>query len=86
MRSLYIIEQRELPPGLSERDARILRKIKFRAHHLDKGFRICGMRFGWYAFNSAIGGDGILSIRSHVWFCLCRTAIIGLIPVLGSYP
>jgi len=41
--------KRELPPGLSARDAKILRKVKFRAHHLDKGFKICGMRFGWTA-------------------------------------
>jgi len=39
--------KRELPPGLSQRDAKILKKVKSRAHHLDKGFRICGMRFGW---------------------------------------
>ncbi|TDL17915.1 hypothetical protein BD410DRAFT_793792 [Rickenella mellea] len=39
--------RRELPPGLSDRDAKILRKVKKRAHHLDKGFHICGMRFGW---------------------------------------
>jgi hypothetical protein len=41
--------KRELPPGLSERDAKILRKVKFRAHHLDKGFKVCGARFGWTA-------------------------------------
>jgi len=39
--------KRELPPGLSARDAKILRKVKKRAHYLDKGFSICGMRFGW---------------------------------------
>ncbi|KIM39371.1 hypothetical protein M413DRAFT_447300 [Hebeloma cylindrosporum] len=39
--------KRELPPGLSARDARILRKLKFRAHYLDKGFSFCGLRFGW---------------------------------------
>ena len=39
--------QRELPPGLSDRDAKILRKVKKRAYHLDKGFSICGFRFGW---------------------------------------
>ncbi|KAI5118610.1 hypothetical protein M0805_008041 [Coniferiporia weirii] len=39
--------RRELPPGLSKRDAKILRKVKNRAHRLDKGFSICGMRFGW---------------------------------------
>ena len=39
--------QRELPPGLSNRDAKILRKVKKRAYHLDKGFSIGGFRFGW---------------------------------------
>jgi len=39
--------RRELPPGLSKRDAKILKKVKARAHYLDKGFSICGMRFGW---------------------------------------
>lgn len=39
--------QRELPPGLSARDAKILKSVKRRAHYLDKGFNLCGMRFGW---------------------------------------
>lgn len=39
--------RRELPPGLSKRDAKILKKVKSRAHYLDKGFSICGMRFGY---------------------------------------
>jgi len=39
--------RRELPPGLSKRDAKILKKVKSRAHYLDKGFGLCGMRFGW---------------------------------------
>jgi len=39
--------KREVPPGLSKRDARILKSVKKRAHYLDKGFHICGMRFGW---------------------------------------
>ncbi|KAF8879324.1 hypothetical protein CPB84DRAFT_1751687 [Gymnopilus junonius] len=38
---------RALPPGLSKRDARILRKLMSRAHYLDKGFSILGMRFGY---------------------------------------
>jgi hypothetical protein len=36
-----------LPPGLSARDAAILKSVKKRAHYLDKGFSLCGMRFGW---------------------------------------
>jgi len=39
--------KRELPPGLSVRDQKILRKVKNRAHYLDKGFSFCGMRLGW---------------------------------------
>ena len=39
--------QRQLPPGLSKRDANILKSVQKRAHYLDKGFRICGLRFGW---------------------------------------
>ncbi|GJJ13614.1 hypothetical protein Clacol_007870 [Clathrus columnatus] len=39
--------RRVIPPGLSKRDAKILKKIQSRAHYLDKGFTICGMRFGW---------------------------------------
>ncbi|KAF5359749.1 hypothetical protein D9756_003037 [Leucocoprinus leucothites] len=42
--------QRPLPPGLSKRDARILKSVRRRAHYLDKGFNICGFRFGWNFF------------------------------------
>ncbi|KAF8071609.1 hypothetical protein FPV67DRAFT_883930 [Lyophyllum atratum] len=39
--------KRVLPPGLSARDAKILKSIQKRAHYLDKGFSILGFRFGW---------------------------------------
>jgi len=39
--------KRELPPGLSKRDADILKKVKKRAHYLDKGFNLCGLKFGY---------------------------------------
>lgn len=39
--------KRQLPPGLSARDEAILRSVKKRAHYLDKGFSLCGIRFGW---------------------------------------
>jgi hypothetical protein len=32
---------------LSERDLKILRSVNRRAHYLDKGFNLCGLRFGW---------------------------------------
>jgi len=39
--------KRQLPPGLSARDEAILRSVKKRAHYLDKGFSLCGIRFGY---------------------------------------
>jgi hypothetical protein len=39
--------KRAPPPGLSARDVQILKSVQKRAHYLDKGFSICGMRFGW---------------------------------------
>jgi hypothetical protein len=58
--------KRDIPPGLSERDAAILRSVKRRASVLDKHFKFCGARFGWTfivaivpvagdALNSALG-------------------------------
>ena len=41
--SLHSHQQRELPPGLTPEEAKILRKLKKRAHRLDKGFSLCGM-------------------------------------------
>jgi len=42
--------QREVPPGLSRRDARILKSVKKRAHRLDTGINLCGFRVGWTFF------------------------------------
>ena len=39
--------QREIPPGLSRRDARILKSVKKRARYLDTGLNICGFKVGW---------------------------------------
>uniref|UniRef100_A0A0K3CUG7 Uncharacterized protein n=1 Tax=Rhodotorula toruloides TaxID=5286 RepID=A0A0K3CUG7_RHOTO len=47
--------KRAIPAGLSKRDERILRSVRRRAHYLDKGFSLCGFRFGWTA--SAGAGD-----------------------------
>lgn len=41
--------QRELPPGLSARDQKILKRVQKHAHRLDKGFSFAGIRFGWTA-------------------------------------
>ncbi|KAI9440049.1 hypothetical protein H4582DRAFT_1944698 [Lactarius indigo] len=50
--------KRQLPPGLSDRDAAILRSVKRRAHYLDKGFNLCGLRFGWTFIIGIIPGVG----------------------------
>lgn len=47
--------KRDVPPGLSKRDAKALRKIRRRAHYLDKGINLCGFRVGWTFF---IGESG----------------------------
>ena len=38
---------------MSRRDARILKSVKKRAHHLDTGLNICGFRVGWTFFFGA---------------------------------
>ncbi|KAG6847745.1 hypothetical protein H0H93_006229, partial [Arthromyces matolae] len=52
--------KRVTPPGLSKRDAKILKSVQRRAHYLDKGFSIFGFRFGWAFFIGLIPilGDG----------------------------
>ncbi|BEI83718.1 hypothetical protein CcaverHIS002_0403220 [Cutaneotrichosporon cavernicola] len=42
--------KRDIPAGLSKRDAKALRKIRRRAHYLDKGINLCGFRVGWTFF------------------------------------
>ncbi|GAA5997486.1 uncharacterized protein JCM10292_000883 [Rhodotorula paludigena] len=50
--------KRAMPQGLSKRDERILRSVRRRAHYLDKGFSLCGFRFGWTFFLGLIPGAG----------------------------
>ncbi|KAI0749349.1 hypothetical protein C8Q80DRAFT_619374 [Daedaleopsis nitida] len=50
--------KRDSPPGLSTRDAKILKSVQRRAHYLDKGFHLCGMRFGWTFVIGIIPGAG----------------------------
>jgi hypothetical protein len=57
---------------LSKRDAKILRKIKWRAHYLDKGFRICGLRFGWTFFIGLIPILGDVTDASLNYFLVVK--------------
>lgn len=71
---IYTRFQRELPPGLSKRDAKILKKIKWRAHYLDKGFRICGLRFGWTFVIGLIPVVGDVTDASINYFFVVKKA------------
>ncbi|KIM32928.1 hypothetical protein M408DRAFT_62500 [Serendipita vermifera MAFF 305830] len=64
--------KREIPPGLSKRDAAILKAVNKRAHYLDKGFHICGMRFGWTFLIALIPVVGDLVDASLNYFLVVR--------------
>jgi len=66
--------KREVPPGLSTRDARVLMSVKKRAHYLDKGFHICGMRFGWTVVIGLIPIVGDVVDASLNYFLVVRKA------------
>ncbi|THH09282.1 hypothetical protein EW145_g2131 [Phellinidium pouzarii] len=72
--------KRELPPGLSERDKKILKKVKKRAHRLDKGFNICGMRFGWTFIVGLVPGAGDVGDVALNYFLVVRKAKQAEIP------
>ncbi|KAL7413755.1 hypothetical protein BDY24DRAFT_388048 [Mrakia frigida] len=59
--------RRQLPPGLTPRDTKILQKVKKRAHYLDKGVSLCGFRVGWTFFIGLIPllGDIIDILLNH---------------------
>ncbi|KAF7366635.1 hypothetical protein MSAN_00921400 [Mycena sanguinolenta] len=66
--------RREIPPGLSARDAKILKSVQRRAHYLDKGFSICGMRFGWTFIIGIIPGAGDVADVSLNYLLVVRKA------------
>ena len=72
--------KRELPPGLSKRDAAILKKVKKRAHYLDKGFSICGLRFGWTFIIGIIPGAGDVADATLNYVLVVRKARQAEIP------
>ncbi|KAK0493921.1 hypothetical protein EDD18DRAFT_1176878 [Armillaria luteobubalina] len=73
-------KKRELPPGLSKRDMKILRSIKHRAHYLDKGFHICGFRFGWTFVIGIIPGAGDVANIALNYLLVVRKARQAEIP------
>ncbi|KAI0703783.1 hypothetical protein BC835DRAFT_1317583 [Cytidiella melzeri] len=72
--------KRELPPGLSARDAKILKAVQRRAHYLDKGFTICGMRFGWTFVIGIVPGVGDVADAALNYILVVRKARQAEIP------
>ncbi|KAI0784514.1 hypothetical protein C8Q75DRAFT_779193 [Abortiporus biennis] len=72
--------KRELPPGLSARDAKLLKSVNKRAHYLDKGFSICGFRFGWTFIIGIIPGAGDAANAGLNYFLVVRKAKKAEIP------
>jgi hypothetical protein len=66
--------KRAIPPGLSARDAKILKSVQRRAHYLDKGFSICGLRFGWTFIIGIIPGAGDVADVTLNYFLVVRKA------------
>ncbi|CCM02229.1 uncharacterized protein FIBRA_04309 [Fibroporia radiculosa] len=66
--------KREVPPGLTPRDTKILRSVNRRAHYLDKGFSICGMRFGWTFIVGIIPGAGDIANATMNYVLVVRKA------------
>lgn len=58
--------QRPPPPGLTKKEAALLRKIQRRAHYLDKGINLCGFRVGWTVSTS---------VGTTMW-CRARGALL----------
>jgi len=67
-------KKRDIPPGLSKRDAKILKSVQRRAHYLDKGFSICGFRFGWTFIIGIIPGAGDVADVALNYFLVVRKA------------
>ncbi|KAI9568187.1 hypothetical protein HD554DRAFT_2100674 [Boletus coccyginus] len=51
-------KKRDTPPGISSRDAKILKSVQRRARCLDRGFSVCGLRFGWTFIIGIVPGAG----------------------------
>ncbi|ORX40948.1 hypothetical protein BD324DRAFT_612643 [Kockovaella imperatae] len=66
--------KRKVPDGLSKRDAKALKKIRKRAHYLDKGMHICGFRVGWTFWIGIIPGAGDVVDAALNYFLVYRPA------------
>ncbi|GAA5877357.1 hypothetical protein JCM5296_002223 [Sporobolomyces johnsonii] len=74
--------KRKMPEGLSKRDERILRSVRRRAHYLDKGFSLCGFKFGWTAVLGLIPGAGDIAQFLLGYLLVLRKCREAELPVL----
>ncbi|KZO96572.1 hypothetical protein CALVIDRAFT_480969 [Calocera viscosa TUFC12733] len=72
--------RREIPPGLSARDAKILKKVQRRAHYLDKGMSLCGFRVGWTFWIGLVPGAGDVADAALNYFLVVKKARQAEIP------
>ena len=61
-------------PGISSRDAKILKAVQNRAHYLDKSFSSCGLRFGWTAIIGIVPGAGDVACAALNYVLVVRKA------------
>jgi len=66
--------KRAIPPGLSKRDAAILRSVQKRAHYLDKSFSLCGFRYGWSFWVGLIPVVGDVVVAGMNYILVIRKA------------
>lgn len=69
-----ILSQRDVPPGISPRDAKILKAVQRRARRLDKSFNFCGLRFGWTFIIGIIPGAGDVACAALNYVLVVRKA------------
>lgn len=58
--------KKELPVGISKKDAKVLKSVKRRAYYLELFFGMCGFNVGWSAL---IGLVPFVGFALNMWFC-----------------
>ncbi|KAF8557093.1 hypothetical protein OG21DRAFT_1505713, partial [Imleria badia] len=67
-------KKRDVPAGLSPRDAKILKTVQRRARCLDKSFSFCGLRFGWTFIIGIVPGAGDAACAALNYVLVIRKA------------
>lgn len=73
-------QKRPLPPNLSQHNAKVLNRVRRRAHILDKSINICGIRFG---LGSVVGiVPGIGDVADTILACMVLVTCTSVRPPL----